>query len=402
MAAAIPRESNIDTIFQRLVDSYNAFSQAPNGSPKAKAQLQSAAKELIAATQAPYEAALAFAMQNAVFPCFIAAGDCGILSQWPKETMTAKELAEKTGAERRLIARLMRVLVGAGVFNELGEELYSHNQLSTTLSKPSLLSVAKFVSPAVARLPEYLAATSYRNPGYSTEISTPFQFGNNTPLGFYQALAANDNVRKGFDDQMKAHVAMERAKFKTGFASMFDFEGEVGPLIESEQDVALVDVGGSQGHVLEDVRKHLPGFKGRLILEELPGTLQSITVPEGIEAVPYNFLESEQPIKGAACYLFRQIFLNWSDARGHQILRNTLPAMKLGYSRLLIMEPVPPPAAAPMAAAMLDIQMIQMGGGLRTEKQWRAFLGDAGFEVRNFWPSNSNQTVIEAVPKAQA
>lgn len=51
---------------------------------------------------------------------------------------------------------------------------------------------------------------------------------------------------------MKAHVAMERAKFKTGFTSMFDFEGEVGPLIESEQDVALVNVGGSQGHVLED------------------------------------------------------------------------------------------------------------------------------------------------------
>lgn len=103
MAAAMPREPNIDTVFQRLVDSYNAFSQAPNGSPKAKAQLQSAAKELIAATQAPYEAALAFAMQNAVFPCFIAAGDCGILSRWPKETMTAEELAEKTGAERRLI-----------------------------------------------------------------------------------------------------------------------------------------------------------------------------------------------------------------------------------------------------------------------------------------------------------
>lgn len=97
---------------------------------------------------------------------------------------------------------------------------------------------------------------------------------------------------------MKATVAMERARFRTGFASIFDFEGQVGPLIRSAQDVAVVDVGGSQGHVLEDVMKHLPGLKGRLILEELPGTLQSITVPEGIEAVPYNFLESEQPIKG--------------------------------------------------------------------------------------------------------
>jgi hypothetical protein len=103
---------------------------------------------------------------------------------------------------------------------------------------------------------------------------------------------------------------------------------------------------------------------------------------------------------GALCYLFRQIFLNWSDARGLQILQNTLPAMTPGRSRLLIMEPVLPPVSAPLPAALLDIQMSQMGGGLRTEKQWRAFLEEAGFEVKRFLPSNSNQTVIEAMVKS--
>ena len=99
----MPQESDMDTLFRRLVDSYNAFSQAPSESPKAKAQLQSAAKELIVATQAPPEAALAFSMQNAIHPCYVAAADCGILSQWTKEIMTAEELAEKSGAEPRLI-----------------------------------------------------------------------------------------------------------------------------------------------------------------------------------------------------------------------------------------------------------------------------------------------------------
>jgi len=61
------------------------------------------------------------------------------------------------------------------------------------------------------------------------------------------------------------------------------------------------------------------------------------------------------------------------------------------------MEPVLPPISAPLPSALLDLQMSQMGGGLRTEKQWRAFLGRAGFEVKRFLPSNSNQTVIEAV-----
>jgi hypothetical protein len=64
------------------------------------------------------------------------------------------------------------------------------------------------------------------------------------------------------------------------------------------------------------------------------------------------------------------------------------------------MEPVLPPIGAPLPAALLDIQMAQMGGGLRTQKEWRGFLARAGFEVKRFLPSNSNQTVIEAVVAA--
>jgi len=152
----------------------------------------------------------------------------------------------------------------------------------------------------LANLPEYLKTTSYRNPGSNTETSTPFQYGNKTPLSFYQAMAADPVVRSGFDDQMKSHVALERMKYRTGFASIFDFEGVVGPLIKSPDDVALVDVGGSRGHVLEDVMKYIPGLKGRLVLEDLPETLESVEIPKRIEAIPYNFLESEQPIKGAS------------------------------------------------------------------------------------------------------
>jgi len=69
----------------------------------------------------------------------------------------------------------------------------------------------------------------------------------------------------------------------------------------------------------------------------------------------------------------------------------------VGYSRLLIMEPVLPPSKTPLPQALLDIQMSQMGGGLRTQKQWRGFLLDAGFMVNRFLEGQSGQTVIEAV-----
>lgn len=148
------------------------------------------------------------------------------------------------------------------------------------------------------KIPEYLTMTSFKYPGSKDEQATLFQYANQTPLSFYEAMAANENVRRGFDTQMAAHIAMERQRFESGFAGLWDFEGQISPLINSDTDVAMVDIGGSKGHVLEDVRKFLPGLKGRLVLEELPSTLEGLQLPEGIEAIPYNFLEQEQPVKG--------------------------------------------------------------------------------------------------------
>jgi len=69
-------------------------------------------------------------------------------------------------------------------------------------------------SPAIARLPEYLSLTSYRNPGSMAGSSTPFQYGNSTPLPFYDALGLNPSARSGLDAQMRAHVQLERSIIK--------------------------------------------------------------------------------------------------------------------------------------------------------------------------------------------
>jgi len=121
---------------------------------------------------------------------------------------------------------------------------------------------------------------------------------------------------------MRAHAQNERTTYKAGFASTYDFEGVVNPLITDESNVAIVDVGGSKGHVLQDVKTHLPGLRGRLILQDLPGVLADVEI-EGVDAMPYDFLREQQPVQGAAVYLFRQVFLNWSDENGLRILKNT-------------------------------------------------------------------------------
>jgi hypothetical protein len=98
----------VDDAFKRLHDSYISYSSAKNPMQlaKAKAQVRSTALELVSTIQTPEETAMAFATSNSVYSCYRAAGDCGILTPWPKETMTAQELADKTGADIILIGKL--------------------------------------------------------------------------------------------------------------------------------------------------------------------------------------------------------------------------------------------------------------------------------------------------------
>src|SRR4051812_7477648 len=96
-------ESHLGDIVRRINELYQTVSQNGSIDAKAQAQLSSTARELIRSLQTPREAAQAFVWQNTVPPCWRSASDCGIAVPWPKETMTATELAELSGAEARLI-----------------------------------------------------------------------------------------------------------------------------------------------------------------------------------------------------------------------------------------------------------------------------------------------------------
>jgi hypothetical protein len=98
--------SELDTIFNRLSESYNVVKQNPSD-PRAKAQLRNLARDLSVATQAPHEAGMSFVLSNAVHPSFLIAANMGIMKEWGKESMTSQELAEMTGGDARLIGKFL-------------------------------------------------------------------------------------------------------------------------------------------------------------------------------------------------------------------------------------------------------------------------------------------------------
>lgn len=63
----------------------------------------------------------------------------------------------------------------------------------------------------------------------------------------------------------------------------------------------LVDIGGGKGHNVMEFKKKFPSLPGRLVVQDLPNTIQRVTsTHQGIEFLPHDFF-TPQPIKGFPC-----------------------------------------------------------------------------------------------------
>ena len=87
-----------------------------------------------------------------------------------------------------------------------------------------------------------------------------------------------------------------------------------------------------------------------------------------------------------------------SDEECLRILKNIIPAMTPGYSKLLIKELLIPDRNAPWVLTSLDVNVMQsLSGQERTESQFRNLLESAGFKIEGIWGhENAIDVVIEA------
>lgn len=252
----------------------------------------------------------------------------------------------------------------------------------------------------VVKMPEYISSISYRNPGEHPLDKTYFQYANNTNLSFFEFMQSSPGQLAHFQNTMAAGMAIERQWHKDGFASIYPFE----QLSKSDAltgDAVLVEVGGGHGHVIKHLRTTLPGFAGRMVVEDLPAVIESAPCQNGVENLPYNFFTEEQPVKNARAYLFRHILLDWSDDDCRKILLNTIASMKPGYSSILVAEPILPRLNPAPYKAMMDVAMIRFEGRGRKEQQWRELFDSVGLTVVKIWPGNGYDSIMELQLKAE-
>lgn len=180
----------------------------------------------------------------------------------------------------------------------------------------------------------------------------------------------------------------------------FPVEKEVGSFSAAPEQGILVDVGGGFGQQAIAFKSKFPNLPGRLIVQEIPSTLEGAQPVDGIELAEHDFFQP-QPIKEAKFYYFRHVLHNWPEAECIKILQATIPALG-PHSRIIIDEVVLPDVGVPWQAAYMDITMMSLFGAVeRTKTEWETLIDKAGLKILDIhkYDSKMLSAVIVAVPK---
>ncbi|PQE33396.1 O-methyltransferase protein [Rutstroemia sp. NJR-2017a WRK4] len=323
--------------------------------------------------------------------------EMGVFDALPQDgsSASATTLAEKLGAEKDILVRLMRVLTPLGPFEEVGEEEYKHTPYSMVYLVPEIRGIFKLMydeyNLANARMYEWFRNSGFKSP--DDHLNNPYCYAHQTGdknmwehIGLFPDRFENLNL---------AMIAQTEATKWT--AGVFPFTEELSKLQTDDETVLVVDIGGGSGHVTKQIKEFADGIPGQIVLQERPEVIESIgdKLPE-IKKMEYDFF-TPQPLKGAAIYYIRRCLHDWPDDDCVKILTQIADAMEPGKSRLVVSEIVIPPTEADVETAWMDITMMVLTGRERTEKQWKNLLELSGLKLKKIhYGPGTNYAALEA------
>lgn len=307
-------------------------------------------------------------------------GVADLLAGGPK---SIKELAQATGADPRTLYRVLRTLVGAGVF---AEDKAGDFRL-TPLGRPLRSDAADSVRAASVFLSgesdlEGLLVDCVRSGKTAIELA----HGTKNWIEYYQQEPARAAVFNA------AMTALSNAHY-LGVVDAYNF-GSIGK---------LVDVGGGHGRLISMILKAYPKMRG--VLFDLPHAFEGgrkaiaeASLSDRCEVVSGDFFRSAP--EGGDAYILSRVIHDWDDERAVAILKVVRKAMA-PQSRLLLFETMIQSGHRLSYALLSDLNMvIRTGGCERSEAEYRALYKAAGFKLTRTvdTPSPTGMTIIEGKP----
>ena len=122
----------------------------------------------------------------------------------------------------------------------------------------------------------------------------PFTFAHGMPI--WEAFKQDPRLKKAFDENLVGRSKLHPVRWHDKYPAAAELGRN--PAKGTDDEVLVVDIGGSQGYDLMSFRKQNPHLPGRLIVQDLPETLARINSPlPGIEMMAHDFF-TPQPIRG--------------------------------------------------------------------------------------------------------
>lgn len=150
------------------------------------------------------------------------------------------------------------------------------------------------IGPQYQALPSFLKKTGFKNP--QDELHTPFQEGWNTSLDAFTWFADHLDHLAYFNDFMAL-----RREATLSWISVYPVREMAG---QWDPNLALyVNIGGGVGHQCVQFKDRYPDIPGRVILQDLPHTIDKALPCKGVEHMACDFYEP-QPIIGKTSYSY--------------------------------------------------------------------------------------------------
>lgn len=292
-----------------------------------------------------------------------------ILETGPK---SIDELSMIASADTTSLYRLLHLLAGHGIFQEISHGVFANTQASSLLAKNhphSLYSLCLFYGEDIhqawdALLPSIQTGT----PAFQLTFNQPvFQYFKNNPqrAALFQA-AMKDKSQAVISSSL---VAYDFSPFNT-----------------------IYDIGGGQGQFLTALLNDYPNISATLfdlpeVIEKLPEIHHNIVTYSGdfFNEVPY----------GGDLYILKAVLHDWDDEHAVHILKNCHKAMD-NMSRLLIVEVVLQPEDQSLYANSMDLLMLAITGGKeRTLSSFEDMLHKAGLSLEKVYSTSTEFSILE-------
>jgi hypothetical protein len=309
-----------------------------------------------------------------------AAADLGIADALAAGPLSIDALAARVGANADALGRLLRALIGSGIFARRNDGRYELNPGGDVLRSDAPVSVA-----AIAR---FVGSRWHRE--HWSSLTEAIRSGRSVVpelrgMAFFDFLGAEPEFGRVFNDAMTSLSGMS-----------------IGPVVGAHDFTryrTIIDVAGGHGRLLAAILNAAPDARG--VLYDLPEVIAGASpllrehqVAERVRLAEGSFFDHVPD--GGDAYVLKNIIHDWDDAEATQILRNVHSAAPTGAA-LLLVETVIPDGDGAAIGKWLDMEMLVVNNGReRTESEYRRLFDDAGFQLVGVVDTGSRFNIIEA------